>query len=138
MRDIGHRDLGWLALFVVFIRLVVNKVDIALDLMVLHNRDDERADRRAERRLQILEHFVEVGVLRVHFVDKEHFRFAHRIGQLIRLLRADGHARTRGNNDQNALGRPHALIHAGGEVEQSRRIDQIDLNAAPCERRDRT
>lgn len=62
--DVGHRDLGGLALGVVLVGLVVDQVDVALDLVVLDDRHDERADRRPERALELLEHLVEVGVLR--------------------------------------------------------------------------
>ena len=135
--DVGHRDLGGLALGVVLVGLVVDQVDVALDLVVLDDRHDERADRRPERALELLEHLVEVGVLGVHLVDEEHPRFAHLLGQLIRLFRAHVEAGTRRHGDQHALRRAHAFIHARSEIEKSRGVDQVDLDAAPAERSDR-
>ncbi len=136
--QIRHCNFRWLAFGIVLVCLIVNQVDITLDLVVLDDRHDDRADRRTEISFQLLEHLVEVRVVSIHLVDKKHLGFAEFFRELVRLLGAHRHARPRRNADQDVFRRAHALIKASGKIKKSGGVDQVDLDASPRERSDRT
>ena len=130
----GHRDLGRLQA-VVGERLAGGEVDVCLDLVAFHIGDDHGAQLGLMHFVQRLEGLVEIGVFRVAAGDGEHLGDAALVGCLERLFGADVVARACGCHDQNGLGRAHAFAQAAREVEQTGRVDQVDIDVLPLQRR---
>ena len=130
---IGHLCLGNDSALIA-VGLVIDEVDVAVHLAVLHERNHQWADARAELGLELLQHLVEVGIFHIHLGDKEHLGTAQSIGQVIGLFGAHFHTVPGGNGNQHALSGDHAFVHTAFKVEQSGGVDQIDLGASPCKR----
>ena len=94
----------------------------------LLHRHYNRAYGRAECRLQLFKHLIEIGMLRIDFGNVDHPAFVLFQRQLVCLLRAHCQAAARGYGDQHALGGLNALVHPQLKIKQARRVQQIDLH----------
>ena len=119
------------------IRAVFEQVHIALDLVLLHHGHHDWAHHRAELRFELFEHLIEIRMFAVQLVDKEHRRDLLLLRRLEALFRADGDTRLAGQHDDGAARRADALLPSAGEIEQSRRVEQVDLDVLPRKRQDR-
>ena len=124
-----------IGLGVELIGLIIHQVDVAIDGIALHVGDDDGADGIAEHFLDALEGLIEIGVLHIQLIDEECLGFIHAGGQTVGLFGADAHAVLGGNDQKHRLGGTDALRNAGGEIEHTGGIQQVDLYAVPIEGR---
>jgi len=132
---VGDRDLDLLR-SVELVRLAVDEVDVAAELLALADRDLEGGDLVAERRTEGIEGVRRVGVLPVRLVDEEAGRGVRRPPEGDRLLEP-GLDPARGvDRDDRAIGGVEALDDLGHEVRVAGRVDEGDPRPVPLERRD--
>src|SRR6266851_5136675 len=73
---------------------------------------------------------VEIGVLFVELVDDDDPRLARAVAQLPGDLRADGQLRVWTDDHDRPFRSPEAAEHLPGEVEESGRVEDVDLETA--------
>ena len=93
--------------------------------------NDNGADGIAEHFLDSLEGLIKIGMLHIELVDEERLGFVHAGSKAISLLGADSYAVLGGNDQQHGLGSANALRNAGGEIEHTGGIQQVDLYTVP-------
>jgi len=111
--------------------LIIDQVDIAVYRFTLHVGNDNGADGIAEHFLDSLEGLIKIGMLHIELVDEERLGFVHAGSKAISLLGADSYAVLGGNDQQHGLGSANALRNAGGEIEHTGGIQQVDLYTVP-------
>ena len=124
-----------IGLGVELIGLLIHQVNVAVYHIAIHVGDDNRADGIAEHFLDALEGLIEIGMLHIQLIDEERLGFIHAGSQAVSLLGADAHAVLGGNDQQHGLGGTDALRNAGGKIEHTGGIQQVDLYTVPIKRR---
>ena len=133
MPHVRQRHLRGLAVLI-GIRLILQKIDIALHLPVHHIRHHQRADHRAKGRLQLLKYFIKIGVLIIQLVDEKQLGDALFAGRLKALFGADRHPAFPGNHDHRAACCTQPFAHPAGKVKQSRGVEQVHFGILPFHR----
>ncbi len=133
---IGDRDLASLAVLRGHERLEVQEVDDAAEVLLGADREVQRERPRREALAHGAHGAVEVGVLLVELVHDHDARFARAVALLPGDLRPDRELRGGPDHDHGAFGRPQAAGHLAGEVQEPRRVEDVDLVAVVLGERD--
>ncbi len=134
---LGRDVLRVLAIVLMVVGLHADDVDDAVEVGLGAHGELYRHDAVAERRGELGETRVEVGVLLVHPVDEDGSGDAHLAGDLPQAFRLDLRTSDRVDDEQRHLGGLHAGDSVGNEVGVSGRVDHVDLHAIVdhrCER----
>ncbi len=130
---IRHLDLHGLAL-PVFVRFILQHIDVNIGLAAAYVRNDDRTDGRAERSLQALKHLVKVSAFIAEAVHEKDFGKLSGLRDRESFFRADAHAVFSGNRNQRGVGCAHRFAYAAGEIEQPGGVQQVDLIVFPFQR----
>ena len=116
---------------VIEVRLLGQEIDDPFEPFFAPDRKLHGGDDLAERRLELLEHGGEVGVVAIEVVDENHAWQPVLAGKPPRLLGADLHAGGRVDHDDRAIDHPHGGDHVAAEIGIAGGVDDVDFGAAP-------
>jgi hypothetical protein len=130
---VGDLDLLGVVLGValVFVRLHVDEVDDATDLVLRADRDLGGHGVRAEGLLELVEAAEEVGSLAVEHVHEDEAGQPELRGALPEALGADLDAHHAVDDENRALAYPQGGHGVGQEAGLAGRVDQVDLAVLP-------
>ena len=126
---LGHRSAG------IEIGLLVKQVGDPAELVLLTDGQLEGRDLGAERRHQLVEGALEIGALAVELVHEDRARQALVHGQLPRVLGLDLDTVDRADDDDHGVHRTDRVPEVADEVRGPGRIQRVDLDALPLDRR---
>ena len=130
-RDFRNDVVGTHRLVLVGDRLHLDQVDHAAELVLAADRKLNRDGIAAELRLDLMERLLEVGADAVHLVDEADARNAVLVRLTPHRLRLRLHAGHGVEDRDRAVEHAQRALHFGGEVDVTRRVDDVDPAVAP-------
>ena len=118
------------------IRFSGDDIDNARRRTVLHDRNGDRRDGNTENRARFFIGLIEIGVLFVELGYVQCARLVHMLQIQPRLLRADGDAALRADDDKRRFRYAERLGHFTDEIEKAGRVQHVYLITADLDRAD--
>ena len=115
----------------------MDNIDVSFERTALNDRELDRDNGRTKLFIDRSHDLLEIRIFSIHLIDDHHARLMLLFTHCHCLFSADNGAGDCADDDQRAVRKCHSGGHFAIEVEETGRVNHIDLRVFPLERRKR-